>query len=586
MNNRIPLISLCFMLPLAGCPGESGDPVGGADAGPEDADIGTPAFLCEVQSRGVFNMTGLVLGALVAAFSDQCQDHYDPDELAAIEESTIWIGDNPDFVAQLREACQDPDADHGINQELIDRGNLRFDTAKIEDCRDAGRQYREAVDLAELAGFSEIDMDALSEELEAQSGACLEAVTGVLEQGEECIADLECGGDLTLRCELDLTDLTTRCLSPAALGEGCYSGATPRTCDPDLTCHEGTCQAYSQEGDPCGYTLPDCAADLFCQEIEGEPNGACRPPLAAGEDCSNNEVCGEGLYCHEVYSETLGRDVGTCVAPSPAGDSCADGEECEEELFCSSSSEVCTAPLANEAACDPGALCEDPCFTCRPALPGGDASACLAFGVVGDGCTSTGHCAPGHFCDATGTCAELGDAGDNCLNDGQCKAGLVCDLEGAPPVCVEDDGEEEPAGPCGEDLCPEGAACTFDSDCVEGLLCADPDDEDDVDEEVCLVPPAEGAPCHLGYRCGDEHWCDDTGDDAVCLPRRAVGEPCPSDDACATQSCYRADLDADGQCAPVAASGCTHGKDFFPTLLFLSVLLGGVRVRRRLRRAR
>jgi hypothetical protein len=205
-------------------------------------------------------------------------------------------------------------------------------------------------------------------------------------------------------------------------------GARNEPCCPDATCLDGmVCNSGVCRG-PC---LPEGAA---CDLVTGAGCGAgtiCRPVLA-GEDivaacvaavpgsqrlddgCATTEECGVGLYCY------FGRCRFHCCAE----------RDCPANQFCSAYD---TAGFCSGAdGCDifgPGCVEGEGCY---PIVleRGGISPTCFRAGArqVGDPCTSSIVCAPGHVCignELSAACARMCDAWHPC-DVGQC-LGIVGD---------------------------------------------------------------------------------------------------------------------------------------------------------------
>lgn len=136
---------------------------------------------------------------------------------------------------------------------------------------------------------------------------------------------------------------------------------------------------------------------------------------------------------------------------------------------------------------------------------------------AGTPCTTT--CSYGFAC-VGGTCvASAGNAGDPCNGSGTpdgCNAPFHCESQ----HCVAPS--------------PAGAACTFTSDCEQGLAC-------DLASATCVTTALEGASC-IGVPCADGlAGCD--GNTQTCVKPTFVdeGQPCGG----ATFMCKR------GQCVPL-----------------------------------
>lgn len=174
--------------------------------------------------------------------------------------------------------------------------------------------------------------------------------------GASCFSNLQCQ---SVQCVQ--TDPTTcgSCVDLAKPGEPCSGLAS---CDPDHWC-DGTCQPRLSEGSACTDSAA-CERGLFCLD------GACAPPLQAGDDCAGNEAAcdvSQGLLCVVFDASTV------CTLPtlSTEGEPCGLTPQyvrfCSAELYCA------------------------PDQTCAPRK------------VEGEACGSAVECAPGLGC-AAGAC--------------------------------------------------------------------------------------------------------------------------------------------------------------------------------------
>jgi len=111
-------------------------------------------------------------------------------------------------------------------------------------------------------------------------------------------------------------------------------------------CVSGTCQPDGKLGDGCGDRK--CEAGLACNL------GKCAVPHAAGEDCSQDGLCPDGLDC---YSKTPD-DPMLCQEPTliEVGEECATGTLCvlgESQCWCPVGEEGCLHGLCgNNSRCE------------------------------------------------------------------------------------------------------------------------------------------------------------------------------------------------------------------------------------------
>ena len=208
----------------------------------------------------------------------------------------------------------------------------------------------------------------------------------------------------------------------------CVDATAKQSCD--ITAHDAhlppaACtQMYVgrvADGAPCFMDV-ECASGscdvpvATCPEI-GCCMGMCRatrPPGGAGDACSNQRDCRDGLVC--------GQDA-KCHAPAAVGEACRVDHECGDGLACVGASGdipgACRAlPHVGEPC--PFQRCADQNLRCD-----GDSHRCVAVGLPGDPCPKSTECSIDMECDATThLCREFPSLGMPC--DGTCVADSFC----------------------------------------------------------------------------------------------------------------------------------------------------------------
>jgi hypothetical protein len=142
------------------------------------------------------------------------------------------------------------------------------------------------------------------------------------------------------------------------------------------------------------------------------------------------------------------------------GDSCEQGLACFNDL-CSAISTTPPPVKPIGETCDPQSeVCEDGALC---STTDGTNFTCVALPVAGESCMTTGLCAEPAWCDYTDyLCKAPVGEGEACdLGGASCAAELFCNDE--TMVC--------------ESLKPEGASCSGDEECAEGLVCDEPADD-------------------------------------------------------------------------------------------------------------
>ena len=227
-------------------------------------------------------------------------------------------------------------------------------------------------------------------------------------------------------------------------------------CADGYNCDAGTCVTNGGAGDPC-IVDGDCDAGYHCDEA----TGLCATDGLGGDDCTVDSDCTGGFHCEGEL----------CTSDGGPGDPCTQDNECLDGYHCDE-----------------------------------EAVECAADGGAGDACGVDSDCADGYHCDAE-LCVSDGGPGDPCLLDSECLDGYHCD---------------EVAAECAADVGLD-AACVEHTDCLEGLWCID---------DVCDDQAPEGAPCTADGECADGLHCDD-----LCAADFVDGETCDEDSDCTSGHC-------------------------------------------------
>lgn len=362
---------------------------------------------------------------------------------------------------------------------------------------------------------------------------CHGVLTGAVEAGQACYYDAtratdECAAGF---CAHDASACPGQCAPFQGLGQSCDARVK---CDPTtLFCSGALCAARFTEGADCSSAPDGCVAGLACF------GGHCLAPAhAEGDACAVDDQCGI------IAGACLG---GTCKKKVAAGEHCSGDHNCPDGLGCrvdpASGDRTCQTPLEVGAPCDtsdPGS-CGSLELVCMPpeSPDAGTDGRCVAFGAVGEPCTEIG-CGADLWCkkaslEDVGVCTARGGDGDSC-EDGVsyhvegCASGLACDYDGkchAPSAL---------GGPCH----PFTVAS-----CQAGLQC-------DRATYTCAAPSAENGQCNPRYvqgaceaglfcECLDAPGCNGVSDSPnareVCVAKLGDGGPCSSGFACASGRC-------------------------------------------------
>lgn len=370
------------------------------------------------------------------------------------------------------------------------RGALALATALLIawSCSEDGG----AADAPELEELPERLVAALCPELES----CLGDRAGVAFFGPD-------GCATRLRAQLEDGDFEAT-IDAVEAGRVLYDGSKVSAC---LASIKGTgCSFQTRrvlENESCRLVLEgtaalggDCAIDEDCEgvafcKLDGDRcPGTCTALLEAGEACTSDDQCADGLACPN--------DLNLCTAPGRLGEACgrASDAPCAAGLFClgytpgnatpgecGDIEELYVAQLGETCDLDAQELCDDD-LACAVELPLADPPRfkCMQRHDLGSGCTfgAPSQCPDGAYCsgvdlaagDVEGTCAELPDEDDACNAEGvgaPCKSGLRCD---ADRIC-------RALGRLG-DRCASNATCASgncqDERCERPMTCELPED--------------------------------------------------------------------------------------------------------------
>jgi hypothetical protein len=369
-----------------------------------------------------------------------------------------------------------------------------------------------------------------------------------------------------------------------AAGSGCEVSCE-RTCDADRACPPSTdpCRedpACDLASFTCGSGRPrpagtECGEGRVC---DGE--GACVGCDAEGTPCMPDDVCRTG-----TISCATGRPVCEEGAPLAPGTPCGAGRVCSADASCVE----CVAG----SACTGSSACVEASIDCRTGAP-----ECIDGALRPPGTP----CGTDRVCAADGSCVPC-VAMMSCAPSNPCREAAI-DCSSGSPVCV-DGAPRAPGSSCGTDRvcapdascveCREGAACTPENPCFEGVIrCAtgspvcEPTTLRPTRDECgpdllctsdgrcvqCLAPadcPTFGGE---GIACDDPPSCQGTRGERTCSAEGTCGtrSGVPDDRACTTTTLARdcglfRDLFCTGeesQTAPSCPTTCTGDSDCDP----------------------
>ncbi|HEX7598222.1 MAG TPA: hypothetical protein VF518_08410 [Polyangia bacterium] len=254
--------------------------------------------------------------------------------------------------------------------------------------------------------------------------------------------------------------------------QACIDSLSSRTCAQMLERDSPECLAALDGtvalGGACDFD-EDCLGKAFCKSVDATCPGQCAALLVAGQACSQDSNCQDGLQCS---SETQ-----LCVAPAAVGEACEYGAPpCGPGLLCLGKDDTKKAPGACKSpgqafaaqegeTCDPttgllclsGLSCVADSFTLTPAAivwkcvkSGSYAATAGCKPGIPDACAAGNTCKTGTGLQAlTGTCVAIPSAGEACGSG----LGTQCEPEAA---CV--------LGVC-QNLAQNGVSCTGDAMC-------------------------------------------------------------------------------------------------------------------------
>lgn len=302
------------------------------------------------------------------------------------------------------------------------------------------------------------------------------------------------------------------------------------TCSNELACKEGMFCLKINAADSTGICFEDCSQTNKCQF-----GGACVLPLSGGNKacgCNTDSQCTGGKICLKVLANG---QVGYCGAPQYK---CGNGT-CE-----STKGENC-GNCAGDCGCATGQTCQGGvCKASGPRCGDGTCNGTENCGTCagdckcpsGQTCQNNKCAAPPQTC-GNGQC-DNGETCGSCPGDCPCPTGQTCQngaCAAAPPQT------------CGNGQCDNGetcGTCAADCPCPTGQTCQN---------GACAAPPAScgNGQCDNGETCGT---CP--GD---C--------PCPTGQACQNGLCNAPSTCGDGQCVSGETCsscpqdcGCTTGQ--------------------------
>jgi MYXO-CTERM domain-containing protein len=217
--------------------------------------------------------------------------------------------------------------------------------------------------------------------------------------------------------------------------------------------------SYGYCGTVCYNDVDYCTSTSYCQTW-ANPYNTCQPKKNDGSTCSYNQECTKGFCVDGVCCENACS--GTCMGCSNAVTGQSDGS-CKAVKTGTDPRGVCTddgvASCGQNGACNGSGACQkyasgSTCVTasCATATSRNVADTCNGTGT----CTDNGvqNCLAGYAC-ISGVCQT------QCTDDANCATNYFCDIP--TKTCVADKTSGQ--------ACPRDAACSGNSNCVDGVCC-------------------------------------------------------------------------------------------------------------------
>ena len=328
----------------------------------------------------------------------------------------------------------------------------------------------------ETNGLSCDDNNICSRSSECLDGACRPTELVDCDDSNPCTDDA---------CDTDLGCIHTQNTASCTDGDACTTNdvcqsgtcvGTPVNCDDDNPCTVGSCIA----GEGCVFTTTDafcddgnaCTADDQC--LGGQCRGTTVVTCNDDNPCTN-DTCKPSIGCENI-NNTLSCDDGNACTSNDVCDqgTCQPGEPtlCDDENPCTLDSCEPSAGCINtnqNAECDDENVCtlND---TCIDGQCVGDAEECLEDD---NPCTA-------EFCDPQLGCSSdiLDGVVIEVLSSADCQFDNVCDQNGTQSrdVMICRNGELEEERDIAECIrstdavaCDDGAFCTVDDSCIDGV---------------------------------------------------------------------------------------------------------------------
>lgn len=297
--------------------------------------------------------------------------------------------------------------EHAI-AEAIEAGIIEFDPAGVAACLAFFRETS-CADFAQLSG---------------QLTDFCPVLSGTVADGDDCVIDYECAtphavcSEVT-KCDVEDYCCVRGCVAPSPVDGPCDDSEDALRCEPGDHCVFEVCR-NGEDSAQCSLNS-DCDLGLWCED------GSCRPEVASGAECYNDEQCPGPETCLGNNLEG-GKIAWVCGRSDREGDRCdgsCNGFDCDQP----SQSELgtCVPYLQEEGADCSVRNCALPSWTCD-----NGADQCVPRIGVGEVCSAsvTEQCQFGLICtrfitgEPTGVCTGPQADGERCDDDDECRSGV------------------------------------------------------------------------------------------------------------------------------------------------------------------
>lgn len=260
----------------------------------------------------------------------------------------------------------------GVIEDAIADGRVVYNGNLVEQC------------VSEMAALG---CDAF---VSAEPEACVKVAAGTVAEGGSCTLDAECEGRAFCKVE---TTCPGTCTALLDAGDTC-SGDDE--CGGGLSCIGNRCVLPGDVGSTCTDD-DECRLGTLCVGADAQNGtpGTCKDldsifsePAGSSCDLLNGVFCQAGSVC--AVDEVVPELVASCQSPVAPGGECA---------------------VAVPSQCPTGQFCDVPTDQWQ--------GTCVPLPTDGQPCTSDGQCAASHVC-LNGTCDKIGDLGASCTDASAC----------------------------------------------------------------------------------------------------------------------------------------------------------------------